>query len=222
MNRVMESYDITKLPFTSISRENWEMLKELDKETLYKVIQRVGKYVLEGEKTESNDILTNIVSNQLINVIYRKAKKILEPAKVSNEDKLKFIQQEADRMRENPTEGEVRFKDFCDRYGIEYEFQKPLLIGGRGIILDFSIISEGNPKYKESKKRKIAVEIDGEYHETEEQKKKDKARTKTLKGNHYSVFRLTNEETKTDSVIKRKFKEFLLKIRETETLRKIA
>ena len=53
--------DITKVPFTSISRENWEMLMALDKDTLYSVIQTVGSYVLTGEKCECDSTLSRVV-----------------------------------------------------------------------------------------------------------------------------------------------------------------
>ena len=67
--------DITKVPFTSISRENWEMLMALDKDTLYSVIQTVGSYVLTGEKCECDNTLSRVVCGQLISVIDRKAEK---------------------------------------------------------------------------------------------------------------------------------------------------
>lgn len=68
----MKEYDITKLPFTSISRENWEMLLELDKDSLYDVMQKVGNYVLTGERCDCDNTLSKIVCNQLISVIDRK------------------------------------------------------------------------------------------------------------------------------------------------------
>ena len=71
----MNDYDVTKLPFTCISRENWEMLLELDNETLYDVIQKVGNYVLTGERCNCEQTMSKIVCNQLINVIDRKGQK---------------------------------------------------------------------------------------------------------------------------------------------------
>lgn len=68
----MKEYDITKLPFTSISRENWEMLLELDKDSLYDVMQKIGNYVLTGEKCDCDNTLSKIVCNQVISVIDRK------------------------------------------------------------------------------------------------------------------------------------------------------
>ncbi len=68
----MKDYDITKLPFTSISRENWEMLLELDKDSLYDVMQKIGNYVLTGERCDCDNTLSKIVCNQVISVIDRK------------------------------------------------------------------------------------------------------------------------------------------------------
>lgn len=41
---------------------------------------------------------------------------------------------------------------------------------------------------------KIIIEVDGEYHNTKEQQKKDKLRTKDLCKEGYKVYRITNEE----------------------------
>ena len=138
------------------------------------------------------------------------------------EEKKEFLEKEAQRMRENPTEGEKLFKDFCDKYGIAYTNQKPVMVGYKGFIIDFEIISTENPEWHSSKKRKIAVEIDGEYHKTKEQKEKDTARSKTLKGAAYKVIRFTNEEVKDEKTIVQKFLLFLPKIKETTLLEKFS
>ena len=138
------------------------------------------------------------------------------------EERKLFLEQEAQRMRDNPTEGEKLFKDFCDKYDIPYTNQKPVMIGYKGFIIDFEILSNGNPEWHLSKKRKIAVEIDGEYHKTKEQKEKDAARSKTLKGAAYKVIRFTNEEVKDEKTIIQKFLLFLPKIKETTLLEKFS
>lgn len=96
------------------------------------------------------------------------------------------------------------------------------MIGYKGFILDFEIITKGNPKLHNSQKRKIVVEIDGEYHKTKEQKEKDDARTKTLKGSQYSVIRFTNDEVKDENRIIQKFLLFLPNIKETTLLKKFS
>lgn len=139
------------------------------------------------------------------------------------EERKLFLEREAQRMRDNPTDGEKLFKSFCDRYGIAYTNQKPVIIGYKGFILDFEIITDGNPRGKgKSKKRKIVVEIDGGYHATEEQRAKDAERSKTLRAHMYHVIRFTNDEVKDDATIIRKFMEFLPKIKETTLLKKLS
>lgn len=69
----MDNYDVTKLPFTSISRENWQMLMELDPESLYDVIQHIGNYVLSGE-CNCETTLSKVVCGQVISVIDRRGK----------------------------------------------------------------------------------------------------------------------------------------------------
>lgn len=134
-----------------------------------------------------------------------------------------FLEREAQRMRDNPTDGEKLFKSFCDRYGIAYTNQKPVTVGYKGFILDFEIVTDGNKRGKgKSKKRKIVVEIDGGYHKTKEQKAKDEARSKALRAHMYNVIRFTNDEVKDDATIIRKFKEFLPKIKETTLLNKLS
>ena len=139
----------------------------------------------------------------------------------TKEERIEFLEEEAERMRAFPTEGEQRFMDFCNKQGIEYTFQKPVLVCYKGFILDFEIITKNNTRYKGSKKRKIVVEIDGGYHNTPEQKVKDAARTRTLRGAAYKVLRLTNEETKNPNIILNKLVEFLKKIHETELYTKL-
>ena len=92
----MEQFDITKLPFTSISRENWQMLKDLDMETLYDVIQHVSTYVLTGEECDCDTTLSKVVCNQLISVINRKGQKSYNSSKnLPNGKKEKAKEEEA-------------------------------------------------------------------------------------------------------------------------------
>lgn len=159
---------------------------------------------------------TNMTTDKLPNIRIESSYPTMEERKL-------FLEREAQRMRDNPTDGEKLFKSFCDRYGIAYTNQKPVIIGYKGFILDFEIITDGNPRGKgKSKKRKIVVEIDGGYHATEEQKAKDAERSKTLRGHMYHVIRFTNDEVKDDATIIRKFQEFLPKIKETTLLKKLS
>lgn len=71
----MSDYDVTKLPFISISREGVKMLKKLDEGTLYDVMQHVLDYVLTGEDCDCQDTLSSVVCGMLIDTIDRKGRK---------------------------------------------------------------------------------------------------------------------------------------------------
>lgn len=63
----------------------------------------------------------------------------------------------------------------------EYRFRRQVIIGN--YIVDFACI-----------KAKIIIEIDGGYHDTEEQINQDATRTEFLNSYGYQVIRFTNEE----------------------------
>lgn len=77
----MTDYDVTKLPFISISREGAKMLKKLDEGTLYDVMQHVLDYVLTGEECDCHDTLSSVVCGMLIDTIDRKGKKAFNSIK---------------------------------------------------------------------------------------------------------------------------------------------
>jgi very-short-patch-repair endonuclease len=57
---------------------------------------------------------------------------------------------------------------------------------------------------------KLVVEIDGEYHQTVEQKKLDKERTVNIEFQGLDVIRFTNDEVLTDiNIVLNKIKEFI-------------
>jgi len=48
--------------------------------------------------------------------------------------------------------------------------------------------------------KRLVIEIDGEYHNTIEQKQKDEERTRYLRNKGYKVIRFTHQEIKTDMI----------------------
>lgn len=78
---IMKDYDVTKLPFISISREGVKMLKKLDERSLYDVMQSVLDYVLTGEECECEDTLSSVVCGMLIDTIDRKGQKYCNTTK---------------------------------------------------------------------------------------------------------------------------------------------
>lgn len=97
----MIEYDVTKLPFTSISRENWQMLLELDKDSLYDVIQHIGNYVMSGE-CNCETTLSRVVCGQVISVIDRRGKGYWERTKHLKQGK----EQQAEKVPVSESEPE--------------------------------------------------------------------------------------------------------------------
>lgn len=135
--------------------------------------------------------------------------------------KKEFVLEQSERMRLNPTVGEENFINFCDRYGIKYHFQKPIKYKGKWVIPDFTFYSNGNKIINGSSRRKIIIEIDGEYHLLKSQKEKDKKRTELLKEKGYYVLRFFNHETSNEEEIRLKLKRFLKVLKEDFIFSKI-
>lgn len=97
--------------------------------------------------------------------------------------RLDFIDQYVESNKKNATEGEKRMQALLNAYHIEFEFQKPCLVFGRCYIMDFFLTNYG-----------ICIEVDGGYHNTEQQMKKDIERTNLLARSGVMVVRFTNEQ----------------------------
>lgn len=66
----------------------------------------------------------------------------------------------ADENRDNPTKVEMQAKQWLQRQGLKFVFQKVFMVGTKGYIADFFFPS-----------RKVILEIDGGYHQDIEQRK---------------------------------------------------
>lgn len=103
-------------------------------------------------------------------------------------EKQKLLFKYSQQLRKNPTEAELKFKSRLDSLGIKYIFQKCFIQGNNFCIVDFYL----------PKPYKICIEIDGEYHETVEQKRKDYYRDKYLtEERRFKVIRIKNSEVDT-------------------------
>jgi len=105
------------------------------------------------------------------------------PGYITNtEDQWKIVSAYAKENRQNLTEAEdklwqeLRNKKLA---GNKFRRQHPI----EGYIPDFVCIE-----------KRLVVEVDGEYHNEEEQKRIDEFRSKTLQKNGYRLIRFTNEE----------------------------
>ena len=88
----------------------------------------------------------------------------------------------AKKLRENMTEAEKTLWEFLKNdqlEGFKFRRQHPVHL----FIVDFYC-----------HKLKLVIEIDGEYHDTKEQKELDNTRTELLKFQDLHVIRFTNEE----------------------------
>ena len=108
-----------------------------------------------------------------------------------------------EELLERATDAELKFMHIAKLKGLDLKFQYRINIlckNGRRIkrfyFADFC-----------DRIHKLVFEIDGGYHFTEEQQKKDVQRTKDLRRMGYKVFRITNSE-----VFAGKTTEFLYKI----------
>lgn len=90
-----------------------------------------------------------------------------------------FLSSNANRMRREPTAAEKAFKQIMEEKGIPFDDQVPFMRKGHNYIFDFVVC------------KKWVVEIDGGYHNTEEQREKDKKRDEYLYGMGYKVKRFT-------------------------------
>ncbi len=85
---------------------------------------------------------------------------------------------------EKATPSELIIKQKLEELSIRYFFQKAFIAGDFYCIADFYI----------PKPYKVVIEVDGGYHQTEEQKRLDWAKDKYLRGRKIKVVRINNED----------------------------
>lgn len=102
----------------------------------------------------------------------------------------RLLAEKARLMRNHPTEAEKLMWQILsgNRFGVN--FRRQHIIGD--YIVDFACLSKS-----------LVIEIDGGYHDTEQQKQEDANRTEWLEQQGFSVIRFTNDEvfSKLDDVI---------------------
>ena len=89
----------------------------------------------------------------------------------------------ADENRVKATKAEKAAKDYLQKKGLKFVFQKPIIANMNGYIADFYFPDT-----------KTILEIDGGYHENFEQRKADIKRTKDLNTEGIKVVRMKNED----------------------------
>ena len=116
-------------------------------------------------------------------------------------EKQKLNKERITLLRSRATPSEKMFRGILNDLKIKYIFQKGFMAGDFYCIVDFYL----------PKPHKICFEIDGGYHNTSEQKKKDFAKDYYLtKKRHFRVIRFTNDEVLGNRLeIKKKLVEML-------------
>ncbi len=99
----------------------------------------------------------------------------------ANSDLYPLLKQHAKRMRANPTKAEEVMWQLLKNDSLGVSFKRQC------VILDF-IADFFAPALN------LIIEVDGEYHNEEEQMILDEARTHRLKNKGYNILRFTNDE----------------------------
>ena len=122
---------------------------------------------------------------------YKERKRLENEALISeNKDIYALADEYAKERKEKATKEDLEVWDCIKQLGLpNIYFQQPVFISGENdkpckfYIADFLDVDN-----------KIDIEVDGEYHTTEEQQMKDKEREEDFKKMGYSTWRFTNEE----------------------------
>ena len=101
------------------------MLMELDKDSLYDVMQKIGNYVLTGERCDCDNTLSKIVCNQVISVIDRKGEAYCKTTgNLKPREKKEVVKQEPQptpQPVEEPTkDDDALFEDFFSDSTMDY------------------------------------------------------------------------------------------------------
>ena len=92
-------------------------------------------------------------------------------------------------LRDKATDAELKFLNIAKAKKIKLEFQHKIdIYDNDGRIRQFFIVDFCDIV------NKVVFEVDGDYHNTKEQKKKDWMRTKALNKLGYRVFRISNSD----------------------------
>ena len=89
----------------------------------------------------------------------------------------------ADENRVKAKKKKKAARDYLQKKGLKFVFQKPIIANMNGYIADFYFPDT-----------KLILEIDGGYHEDFEQRKADIKRTKDLNTEGIKVVRMKNED----------------------------
>lgn len=98
-------------------------------------------------------------------------------------EKQSLCSQRTRQLKRKATSAEIQMKKILLSMDVDFMFQKGFVAGNGFYICDFYL-----PKYK------LCIEVDGEYHFTDEQKRRDSYKNRYLIERGFGVLRITNRE----------------------------
>lgn len=98
--------------------------------------------------------------------------------------KQKLCAQYRRELKERITAQEYKVMSLLEKHNIRFMFQKGFIAGDNFVIADFYL----------PRPLKLVIEIDGYYHETEKQKKRDKNKDWYYSQRRFKVLRIKNEQ----------------------------
>jgi very-short-patch-repair endonuclease len=107
-------------------------------------------------------------------------------ASLNSNEKSYIIRRRKEELSKKSTPSELKFQKILKSLNIKYQFQKGFYAGNFSCVVDFYI-----------KNMNICIEIDGGYHTTPEQIKKDKYKDNYLRSRGFNIVRFTNKEVST-------------------------
>ena len=108
-----------------------------------------------------------------------------------------ILKANARKNRRGTTDAEAVLWEYLKCYKRTFHFRRQHMIGD--YIVDFACLSNG-----------LVIEVDGEYHFTEEQQMLDNIRTEYLESKGFHVIRFTNQQVLNDiNAVKASIEEYL-------------
>jgi very-short-patch-repair endonuclease len=167
----------------TLKEEEWQKILSSDSlEQVKSIITKAKEY---RDKVRGSKVLRNQARKDRIKRIIKA--RLGDKAKKFRTDLVK-----------NQTPSETKMKAILKFMGIKYEFQKIFYTETTFYIVDFYLPDEN-----------IVIELDGGYHNTKEQKAKDRKRSKALMGEIDGVYRLKNEAVENVEITKKLVEGFL-------------
>lgn len=144
-------------------------------------LSKYEDFVINRERQHNPDNLTAIEYIEKMD-LYPKLKDTFE-CEIIEASIADSIRERVKHNQENPTEAELRVIKILDNNNIKYEFQYPVKVIDTTYILDFYL-----------PEKNVCIEIDGDYHNKNEQVYKDKLRDIRLSRIGVFVARFHNNE----------------------------